>query len=44
VKKAVVIGGSGFIGSHVADELTKEGFQTIVLTEENLNGLRKIKK
>jgi len=27
MKKAVVIGGSGFLGSHVADQLTKEGFE-----------------
>lgn len=30
MKKAVVIGGSGFVGSHVADHLTEAGFQTIV--------------
>lgn len=30
MKKAVVIGGSGFIGSHVADELSASGFRTII--------------
>jgi len=30
MKKAVVVGGSGFIGSHVADRLTDSGYQVIV--------------
>ena len=29
-KKAVVIGGSGFIGSHVADKLTHKGYQVTI--------------
>jgi len=44
VKKAVVIGGSGFIGSHVADELTKEGFQTIVFDRRESKWLKKNQK
>ena len=28
--KAIVFGGSGFIGSHVADELLKQGYETII--------------
>ena len=28
--KAIVFGGSGFIGSHVADELLKRGYETII--------------
>ena len=28
--KVVVIGGSGFIGSHIADELTQRGFETTI--------------
>lgn len=29
-KKAVVVGGSGFIGSHVADHLSEAGYQVII--------------
>ena len=35
MKKAVVIGGSGFIGSHVADCLTDNGFETFIFDQEN---------
>ena len=28
--KAIVFGGSGFLGSNVADEITKAGYETIV--------------
>lgn len=31
MKKALVIGGSGFVGSHVADSLTNKGYETTVL-------------
>lgn len=31
--KVVVIGGSGFLGSHVADELSKQGFAVTILDE-----------
>ena len=31
MKKAVVFGGSGFIGSHVADKLSDSGYQTIIV-------------
>ena len=30
MRKVVVIGGSGFIGSHVADHLSDAGYQVIV--------------
>ena len=30
-KKIVVIGGSGFLGSHVADELTLLGYKVTIL-------------
>jgi UDP-glucose 4-epimerase len=30
MKKAVIVGGSGFIGSHVADHLTKAGYHVVV--------------
>ncbi|MGL1862826.1 MAG: NAD(P)-dependent oxidoreductase [Pseudodesulfovibrio sp.] len=32
--KVVVIGGSGFLGSHVADELSARGFNTVVYDRE----------
>lgn len=31
MEKAVVIGGGGFLGSHIADELTERGFHVVVL-------------
>jgi UDP-glucose 4-epimerase len=34
VDKAVVIGGSGFVGSHVADELSRRGYQVTVFDRE----------
>jgi UDP-glucose 4-epimerase len=30
MKKAVVVGGSGFIGSHVADSLSNNGYQVVI--------------
>lgn len=30
-KKAVITGGAGFIGSHIADELVRQGASVIVL-------------
>ena len=29
-KKAIVFGGSGFLGSHVADELSRRGYQVTI--------------
>ena len=34
MKKAVVIGGSGFLGSHIADELTQRGFKVTIVDKE----------
>ena len=34
MKKALVIGGSGFMGSHLADELTERGFEVTVYDHE----------
>ena len=36
--KIAVLGGSGFIGSHVADELSKRGHKVTILIKENQNG------
>jgi UDP-glucose 4-epimerase len=33
-KKVLVIGGSGFLGSHTADELTKNGFKVSILDKK----------
>ena len=30
MKKATVIGGSGFLGSHVADRLCEKGFEVLI--------------
>ena len=34
MKKAVVIGGSGFLGSHIVDELSERGFQVVIFDKE----------
>ena len=31
-KKVLVVGGSGFLGSHVADELTEKGYDCLLYT------------
>ena len=41
MKKAVVVGGGGFIGSHVADHLTDAGYQVIVYDKNYSQYLRK---
>lgn len=44
-KRAVVTGGAGFIGSHLADELAKQGYHVVILDDlstgkkENIAGL-----
>ena len=30
MKKVVIFGGSGFLGSYVADELTRRGFDVVI--------------
>ena len=39
-KKIVVIGGSGFIGSHVADALSDSGFEVLIFDSEDSKWLR----
>ena len=42
MKKTVLItGGSGFIGSHVADKLTEKGFDVIIFDKKKSNYLKK---
>ena len=40
IKKAVVVGGSGFIGSHVADHLSDAGYQVIIYDKTKSQWLR----
>ena len=40
MKKAVVVGGSGFIGSHVADHLTEFGYNGMIYDSKNSEWLR----
>ena len=44
MKKAVVVGGSGFIGSHVADELSRSGFDTTIFDVHSSPFLKKDKR
>ncbi len=43
-KKAVVFGGSGFLGSHVADNLTKKGYRVILFDKHKSRWLKKNQK
>ena len=42
--KILIIGGSGFIGSHVADELSKKGHKVTIFDKKKSKWLRKNKK
>ena len=44
MKKAVVVGGSGFIGSHVADHLGDEGYQVTIYDKTQSQWLRNDQK
>ncbi len=33
MKKVVVTGGAGFIGSHLSEELVRQGYQVIILDD-----------
>jgi len=39
-EKAVVVGGSGFVGSHVADHLTEKGYQVSIFDSRDSEWLR----
>ena len=39
-KKITLLGGSGFLGSHVADELSKKGYEVTILDIKNSKWLR----
>jgi len=41
MKKVVVIGGSGFIGSHVADHLSENGYQVVIYDRSESQWLRR---
>ena len=40
MKKAVVIGGSGFVGSHVSDHLSNAGYKVTIYDKTNSKWLR----
>ena len=42
-KKVLITGGSGFIGSHVADKLVDKGFNVIIFDKEKSKFLKKSK-
>ena len=44
MEKAVVFGGSGFVGSHVADELSQSGFDTTIFDQRTQSGANQIRK
>jgi len=43
-KKIIVFGGSGFLGSHVADELSSQGFNVTIFDKKNSQWIRKDQK
>ena len=47
MKEVIVFGGSGFLGSYVADELTRRGFDVVVADlheSKYIHGKQKFKK
>ncbi len=40
-KKAIVFGGAGFLGSHVADVLTKRGYEVVIFDLEKPHDQRR---
>ena len=43
MKKVIITGGAGFIGSHLAEELTGQGYQTIILDDLSTGKIENIK-
>ena len=43
-KKVLITGGSGFIGSHVADKLVDKGFNVIIFDKEKSKFFKKKSK
>ena len=44
MKKCIVTGGAGFIGSHIVDRLINEGFEVIVIDDESATAHEKFNK
>ena len=44
MKKMIVTGGAGFIGSHLAEELTRQGYQIIILDDLSTGKVENIKE
>ena len=42
--KVIILGGSGFIGSHVADELSKKGYKVTIFDKKKSKWLWKDQK
>ena len=42
--KITITGGSGFLGSHVADALSNKGHKVTIFDKKNRNGLNQVKK
>ena len=40
MKKIVVVGGSGFLGSHTADELSRRGYDVVIFDSVRSRWLR----
>ena len=44
MSKMLIIGGSGFLGSHIADELSSQGHEVTIYDNYKSNWLNLIKK